>query len=121
MFLFLPLANFLIRTRDGVGLDDCGCVGFDDFFGDAGLFFDFSVLGDCLAGVCLTSAGGSCTLGCGLLVADGDILPGNDLALVKRRTVVCWCARRRSRRNRSLAIVAGRQLALLAASGEKGD
>jgi len=118
--LFLPLANFLIRTRDGVGLNDCGCVGFDDFFGDAGLFFDFSAFGDCLAGVCLTSAGGSCSLGCGLFVADGDILPGNDTGLMKRGAVICWGARSRGRRNGRVAVVAGRQLALLAASGEKG-
>lgn len=82
--MFLVLPNFLIRTRDGVGLDDCGSVGFDDFFGGAGLFFDFSALGDCLAGVCLTSAGGSCSLGCGLLVANWDILPGNDIGLMER-------------------------------------
>ena len=81
-FLFLPLANFLIRTRDGGGIDDGGGVGFDDLLGGAGLFFDFAFFDDRFAGVCLASAGGSSALRCCLLVADGDILPGDDLALV---------------------------------------
>ena len=74
-----PLARVLVGGGDGEGVYDRGCVGFDEFCCGGGLFFDLPFLGDCLAGICLTSAGGSCSLGCGLFVAYWDILPTYNL------------------------------------------